>query len=228
MSTLSSLTTPEFIVMIKLSATTSNEKVGIMTTQGFHFINSLVTGIGVLRPRFNIKWSPNQYKKSHCGDKTVVRSSYLHHGNSYNGKTTSLYWIRALKPNTSGERVDKVCIMLSLGSHYNDVIMGAITSQITSFTIVFSTVYLDLDQRKHQSSASLAFVRGIHRRPVNSPHKGPVTRKMFPFDDVIMSTGYLYVRQSRRSLFPSRRHSNLKIRFQTWLRQRWPSRSTGF
>ena len=42
------------------------------------------------------------------------------------------------------------------------------------------------DQRKHQSSASLAFVRGIHRRPVNSPHKGPVTRKVFPFDDVIM------------------------------------------
>ena len=41
-------------------------------------------------------------------------------------------------------------------------------------------------QRKHQSSASLAFVRGIHRSPVNSPHKGSVTRKMFPFDDVIM------------------------------------------
>ena len=70
--------------------------------------------------------------------------------------------------------------------HYNDVIMGAIASQITSLTIVFSTVYLDTDQRKHQSSASLAFVRGIHRRPVNSPHKWPVTRKMFPFDDVIM------------------------------------------
>ena len=45
---------------------------------------------------------------------------------------------------------------------------------------------LGTDQRKHQSSASLAFVRGIHRRPVNSPHKWPVTRKMFPFDDVIM------------------------------------------
>ena len=39
----------------------------------------------------------------------------------------------------------------------------------------------------HQSSASLAFVRGIHRWPVNSPHKLPVTRKMFPFDDVIMN-----------------------------------------
>ena len=64
--------------------------------------------------------------------------------------------------------------------------MGAIASQITSLTIVFSTVYLDTDQRKHQSSVSLAFVRGIHRRPVNFPHKWPVTRKMFPFDDVII------------------------------------------
>ena len=42
------------------------------------------------------------------------------------------------------------------------------------------------DQRKHQSSASLAFLQGIHRIPVNSPHKWPVTRKMFLFDDVIM------------------------------------------
>ena len=70
--------------------------------------------------------------------------------------------------------------------HYTDVIMGAIASQITSLTIVYSTVYSGEDQRKHQSSASLAFVWGIHRGPVNSPHKWPVTRKMFPFDDVIM------------------------------------------
>ena len=64
--------------------------------------------------------------------------------------------------------------------------MGAIASQITSLAIVYSTIYSDADQIKHQSSASLAFVRGIHRGPVNSPHKWPVTRKMFPFDDVIM------------------------------------------
>ena len=64
--------------------------------------------------------------------------------------------------------------------------MGTIASQITSFTIVYSTVYSDADQRKHQSSESLAFVWGIHRGPVNSPHKWPVTRKMFPFDYVIM------------------------------------------
>ena len=74
-----------------------------------------------------------------------------------------------------------------VSNHYNDVIMGATAYQITSLTIVYSTVYSDADQRKYQSSASLAFVRGIHRGPVNSPHKWPVTRKMFPFDDVIMS-----------------------------------------
>ena len=70
--------------------------------------------------------------------------------------------------------------------HYNDVIMGAMASQITSLTIVDSTVYSGAYQRKHQIIASLAFVRGIRRWPVNSPHKGPVTRKMFPSDDVIM------------------------------------------
>ena len=69
---------------------------------------------------------------------------------------------------------------------YDDVTMTTMASQITSLTIVYSTVYSGAHQRKHQSSASLAFVRGIHRRPVKSPHKWPVTRKMFPFDDVIM------------------------------------------
>ena len=73
--------------------------------------------------------------------------------------------------------------------HYNDVIMGTMASQITSLTIVYSSVYSGADQRKHQSSASLAFLRGIHRWPANSPHKGPVTRKMSLFDDVIMYQG---------------------------------------
>ena len=44
-------------------------------------------------PWFNIKMSSYQYRKSHCGDKTVVRSSYLHNGISYTGKMSSLYWI---------------------------------------------------------------------------------------------------------------------------------------
>ena len=74
--------------------------------------------------------------------------------------------------------------------HYGDVMMGTMASQITSLTIVYATVYSGADLRKHQSSASLAFVSGIHRGPVNSPHKWSVTRKMFPFDDVIMTAAW--------------------------------------
>ena len=71
-------------------------------------------------------------------------------------------------------------------THYGDVIMGMMVSQIPSLIIVYSTVYSGADQRKHQSSASLPFVRRIHRGPVNSLQKWSVTRKMFPFDDVIV------------------------------------------
>ena len=70
--------------------------------------------------------------------------------------------------------------------HYCDVVMATMSSQILSIAIVYSTAHSGGDQRKYQSSASLAFVRGINMWPVNSPHKGSVTRKMFPFDDVIM------------------------------------------
>ena len=71
--------------------------------------------------------------------------------------------------------------------------MGAMASQITSLTIVYSSVYSGADQRKHQSSVSLVFVRGIHRSSVHSPHKGPVTRKKFPFDEVIMVIHSLHI-----------------------------------
>ena len=87
--------------------------------------------------------------------------------------------------------------------HYTDIIMSAMASQITSLTIVYLTVYSDADQRKHQSSASLAFVWEIHRWPVSSPHKWPVTRKMLPFDDVIMIS---YTATSNK--FPYRRRDH--------------------
>ena len=64
--------------------------------------------------------------------------------------------------------------------------MGAKASQIAGVSVVCLTVCSGADQRKYQSSASLAFVKGIHRAPVNPPHKGPVARKMFSFDDDIM------------------------------------------
>ena len=84
--------------------------------------------------------------------------------------------------------------------------MDAMASQITRLTIVYSTVYSGADQRKHQSPASLAFVRGIHMWPVNFPHKGSVTRKMFPFDDVTMEKVWVIVgveasNSSNRSAF---------------------------
>ena len=64
-------------------------------------------------------------------------------------------------------------------SHYSDVIIRALASQITVILMVCSTICSGADQRKHQSSALLAFVRGVHRWPVNPLHKGPVTRKCF-------------------------------------------------
>ena len=85
----------------------------------------------------------------------------------------------------SGSHCDVVTTWMI--KHYTDVITGAMASQITSLTSVYSTVYSGADHRRIQSSASLAFVWEIHRWPVNSPHKWPVTRKMFSFDDVIMT-----------------------------------------
>ena len=92
-------------------------------------------------------------------------------------RSTSLYNLAYI--HTCGEKMKIV-------THYDDVIMDSIASQITNLTIVYSTVHSGADQSIHQSSASLAFVWEIHRWPVNFPHKWPVTRKMFPFDDVIM------------------------------------------
>ena len=78
---------------------------------------------------------------------------------------------------------------VQLSRYYSVVIMGPMASQNTSLAIVYSTIYSGVDQWTHQSSASLAFVRGIHWWTVNSSHKWPVTQKMFPFDDVIMEWG---------------------------------------
>ena len=112
----------------------------------------------------------NDYRKSYCKAINLVANPGANHSHDFMRHPDLIY-----QPNQR-------CIFL----HYSDVIMGAKASQLTTLTIIYSIVYSGEDQRKHQSSASLAFVRGIHRWPVNSPHKWPVTRKMFPFDDVIM------------------------------------------
>ena len=93
--------------------------------------------------------------------------------------------------------------------HYDDVIMGAIASLITSLTIVYSTVYSDADQRTHQSSASLAFVCGIHRGSVNSPHKWPLTRKM-------MTSSCLVSFSSMVNIYPPWWRHQMEIFWRYW------------
>ena len=108
------------------------------------------------------------------------------------GRTKLAHWCIAMVGNVTAISFYIVTTRQLLQQrtlHYDDVIMTTIAAQITSLPSVYSTVYSGPDQSKHQSSASLAFVWGIHRGPVNSPHKWPVTRKMFPFDDVIMRPG---------------------------------------
>ena len=86
--------------------------------------------------------------------------------------------------------------------------MGVMASQITSLMIVYSTVYSGADQRKHQSSVSLAFVRRIHRVPGEFPAQMASYAEKVPFDYVTM------IRQSVR--FPRERISNTRhetIRF---------------
>ena len=108
------------------------------------------------------------------------------------GKTINMRLLHGQwrKPEKCGEMIHLWINNKTWGTYYifnyNDVIMNVMASQVTSLTIVYSTVYSSADQRKLQGSASLAFVWGILRRPVNSLHKWPVTRKLFPFDDVIM------------------------------------------
>ena len=108
-------------------------------------------------------WKKTNIAKLLIWVKMIFRIAYLH---KYLNSRHIFPWNRGFITFT----------VTLLPKHYSDVIMGAIASQITSLTIVYSIVYSDADQRKHQSPASLAFVRG-----------------MLPFDDVIM----IYVEQPK-------------------------------
>ena len=104
---------------------------------------------------------------------------------------------------------------------YSDVIMGTMVSQNQSHDRL-SIVYSGADQRKHQSSASLAFVPGINRWPANYPHKWPVKQKMFPFDDVIMIQ--LKLSSTRDPPFSLRVNvKNVLYKLIFWKKERVPS-----
>ena len=100
-----------------------------------------------------------------CWTNSRVAGDLKHHDDH----VTSLYapW-NSLAGVSSISRIEVSLVgvhLVLLTQHYNDIIMRAMASQITSLTIVYSIVYSGADQRKYQSSASLAFVRGIHRWP---------------------------------------------------------------
>ena len=124
--------------------------------------------------------------------KIAPRNGTFNEHLQYSLLSNTIFPIFCLSVRVITYHTDKACIMCKKRKQnqgcnniflFSDVIMSTMASQITSLAIVYSNVYSGEDQRKYQNSASLAFVRRIHRWPVNSPHKGPVTRKMFPFDE---------------------------------------------
>ena len=107
-----------------------------------------------------------------CDKVTLITMSKPTHNKSYIYATRTaflLYCIWHLMAYLQGH----------IDCRYSNVIMSEIVSQISGVSIVYSIICSGADQRKHQSSASLAFVKGIHRSTVDSSHKGPVTRTRF-------------------------------------------------
>ena len=139
------------------------------------------------------KWNFNHAGNVHYSDRDCPRQRYWDILPYFSKKShcyfemTNFYHWNLIRICAILELVWNSPIVLQVQAYpCSEVIMSAMASQITGVLIVCLNVCSVADRRKHQSSMSLAFVRGIHRWQVNSPHKGPVTRKMFPFDDVIM------------------------------------------
>ena len=104
-----------------------------------------------------------------------------------------MWWNKALEKKNNIFNIQSYsCTSSITRAHYSDVIMSATVSLIIGVSIVYSTFCSGADQRKHQSSALLNFMRGVHRWPVNFPHKGPVTRKIFQFNGVIVYLPYTH------------------------------------
>ena len=121
-------------------------------------------------------------------------------------------------------RLISVYLITIWNPFYSDIIMNVTPSHIIGVSIICSAVCSGADQRKYQSSASLAFVRGIHWSPVDSPRKGPLARKMLPFDDVpmyyltkydisLLMMGYIYF--IRHNINRGKKNK-LNIHLDTW------------
>ena len=128
-----------------------------------------------------LEWHPFGTCRMSCS--TMLESTHCHHRIGLEIAAKALMLLSQIPPEWACSGCTPFNTSRTLLYHYNDVIMGVMASPITSLLIVYSTIYSGADQRKYQSSVSLAFVGVIHQCPVNSPHKWQVTRKMFQFDD---------------------------------------------
>ena len=147
--------------------------------------------------------SPSHPTQNHCDDVIMdtmasqITSLTIVYSNVYSGadqrKHQMIMMIITIKKPTWITHLQNICPDINK-TRTSNPLNNTLQWRHNEHNVVFNhqpydcllNLYSGTDQRKHQSSASLAFVRGIHRRPVNSPHKWPVTRKMVPFDDVII------------------------------------------
>ena len=120
--------------------------------------------------------------RRHMGYNLISQNQFMSLWYKSGKKSFVLGWVLKRPSEHNVSNVRKVVLS---GYHYNDVIMSAVAPQITSLTIIYWTGHSGVDQRKHQSSASLAFVWEFTGHRWISRTKG-VTRKIFPFDDGIM------------------------------------------
>ena len=172
-------------------------KVSLLSLEQFYHNNGVIMSamasqITSLTIVYSIVYSGTDQRK-HCGElignRWISRTNGQWRGTCFHLMTSSWCqwtpdnigmlvtwsWQRTTQTLQQNKEQNKyTCIVVQ---HYSGAIIGAMASQITSLTIVYATVYSGADQRKHKSSASLAFMQVIRRWPVNSPHKGPVTRK---------------------------------------------------
>ena len=133
---------------------------------GYVYKSSIRSFLQLLQiPAINVSWPSDAIWRQRFVDFSLVRFVWIYLRAISKRVPKLPSWIMFLK------------IMLLKLLHCSGGIISAMASQITGVSIVYSTVCSGAEQRKHQSSASLAFVRGIHRSPMNSPHKGPVTRE---------------------------------------------------
>ena len=161
---------------IPIMATQSSSRYEPGMTESFMAVDDSDHRCAITKDNDASRWWAGKLGKKTVVTHVELTMSLKFEGDQSNEKTFIHYNDVIMSTLTS--KITSLTIVYStVNSGADDVIMSTLTSKITSLTIVYSTVNSGADQRKHQSSASLTFVRGIYQWPANSPHKLPVTRE---------------------------------------------------